>query len=851
MKFVLYSILFTLLIKCVSAQQNDTLYSIPADTLLTVNEDTLSAKDTGSDIDTVVYATASDSLIFFVKDKKMAIYGEGKINYKTTEINSANIIIDFDKYVIDATGAPKDSVSDELIGTPVLSESGEVYEGIKMSYNFRTGQGSLSAADTEIEGAFYHGEKIKKVSRDTYFIKDGIYTTCDEECPHYHIYSPKMKVIQEEQIVAEWIWLHFGEVPVPIPVPFAVIPLQSGRRSGIIAPVFGSDARYGTYIGRFGYFWAINDYMDINATMDYYTRGSYSLKSRFRYAKRYTYTGSIDGTYSDFTTGETTDPDFSEQIDWRVRWYHNHTITPTLKLDVNLEFASQNFLTRNVSSYNDVLRNEIISNATLSKTWEESGNSATINYNRRQVLQTNDIYETLPNIFFRKAQSYPFRGVGSESRREWYELFGYAYTGQFQNRRNKVSGDLDIRAGFQHSVTADMSPKIGHFTVAPRARFDSKWYNEQIEKVVVPAFDGSDSVVTNDIKQIALVNTFDAGISSSTKFYGMFNINSLGINAIRHTVTPSLSYNYRPDFSEPKWGYFEEYTLSDGTVVKYNKFEREVYGGASAGEQQSLNFSLGNNFEMKTLADPTDTTSRENKYQLLNLTLGMGYNFAADSLNFSDLRLTYRTQITDIFDLSGSSSFTPYDYAPNIAKIDEYLIDNGKGLLRLTNLNFSIGTRLSGEKLASDKNDEENLQQQQRSDEFGLLDTEQRNVYQGIYNDVDPDFTIPWQLSLTYNFSLNRVNPESPSQFSNISGGIDFNLTPAWKFSVTGSYDLEKKEFAAPQVKISRDLHCWIMNFTWNPIGTYTGFRFEIRVKAPQLQDLKLTKQDQFFDRGF
>ena len=348
MKIVLYSILFALFIKCAFAQQNDTLYSVPADTIITVDKDTLSTKDSGSDIDTVVYATASDSLIFFVKEKKMAIYGEGKINYKSTEINSANIIIDFDNYVIDATGALKDSVSDELIGTPVLSEAGEVYEGRKMSYNFRTGQGTLSAADTEIEGAFYHGEKIKKVSKDTYFIKDGVYTTCDEECPHYHIYSPKMKIIQEDQIVAEWIWLYFGEVPVPIPIPFAVIPLQSGRRSGIIAPVFGADARYGTYIGRFGYFWAINDYMDINATMDYYTRGSYSLKGRFRYAKRYNYSGSIDGTYSDFTTGETTDPDFSEQIDWRVRWFHNHTFTPTLKLDVNLEFASQDFLTRNV-----------------------------------------------------------------------------------------------------------------------------------------------------------------------------------------------------------------------------------------------------------------------------------------------------------------------------------------------------------------------------------------------------------------------------------------------------------------------------------------------------------------------
>jgi lipopolysaccharide assembly outer membrane protein LptD (OstA) len=844
MKFVLSAIFAITIIINAFPQQNDTLTTTLNDTTLIIVPDTiLTEKPTRkSDVDTIVYANATDSLIFFVKDRKMALYGEGKITYKKTEINAANIFIDFEKYDLEAIGVPEDSSSHELVGTPVLSEAGEVYEGTRMTYNFKTGQGSLSAADTEIEGAFYHGEKIKKVSKDTYFIKDGIYTTCDEDCPHYHFYSPKMKVIQEEQLAAEWIWLNFGDVPVPIPIPFIVIPLQSGRRSGIIPPVFGNDGRYGTYFSRFGYFWAISDYMDINATMDYYTRGSYGLYSRFRYANRYNYSGNIDGTYRDFSQGESTDPDYSEQIEWRLKWYHNQSFTPTLKLDVNLEFASQNFLQTGTVNFNDILRNEIISNATLSKTWEESGNSASINYNRRQVIETNDIYETLPNFLFRKAQSYPFRSSVSDQDKNWYELFGYSYTGQFQNRRNKVAGDLDIRAGIQHNINADLSPKIGYFSFSPRVRYTEKWYNKQVEKFVVESTTGTDSLITNDVKKISFVRTFDVGISTSTKFYGMFNINSLGIDAMRHTVTPSLTYSYRPDFSEPHWGYFGEYTTSDGRVIKYNKYEKEVYGGATSGEQQNLNFSMGNNFELKTLADPTDTTSKANKIQLLNLTLGMGYNFAADSLNFSDLNLTYRTQVSDFFDLSGSSRFTLYDYAPGISRINKFLIDQGKGLLRLTNLNFSVTTRLSGEKFTSA--DEES----QPDDEFGLIDEQSKNVYQGIYNQSEPDFTIPWQLSLTYNFNMNRQIPENKQIFSNLSGSISFSLTKNWKFDITGSYDFDRDEFVAPQVRVSRDLHCWIMNFTWNPIGTYTGFRFEIRVKAPQLQDLKLTKQDQFFD---
>ena len=845
MKIVLSAILFSSLYLGAIAQQNDTLKTDIPDTLFTVSSDSIETPEPKkkSDLDTVVYASGSDSLFFFVKEKKMSIYGEGKINYRKSEIKSANIFLDFTKFEIEAVGVPGDSALDEIIGTPVLSEDGDIYEGKRMRYNFKTGQGSLVAADTELEGAFYHGAKIKKVASDTYFIEDGVYTTCDAEEPHYFFSSPKMKMIQSEELAAEWIWLNFGGVPAPIPLPFIVVPLQSGRRSGLIPPVFGSDARYGTYINRFGYFWAISDYMDINATMDYYTRGSYGLGSRFRYANRYNYNGYAEGSYRDFTQGETTDPGYSKQIDWRIRLFHAQSFTPTLRLDANLEFASKDFLQNGTGDLNDLLRNEIISNATLSKTWDESGNSASINYNRRQVLETNDIFEVLPSALFRLAQSYPFRTSSGEADRTWYELFGYSYTGQFQNQRNKTGGELDERLGLQHSVTSDMSPKIGYFTVSPRVRLDSKWYNEQIEQFVVSSSTGSDSVVTNEIKKLDAVTTFDVGLNASTKFYGMFNINSLGINAVRHTVTPSVSYNYRPDFSQKGWGYYGEYTKSDGRVVNYSKYQREVYGGADAGEQQNINLSVGNNFELKTTVDPTDTTSKENKIQILNVTVGTGYNFAADSLNFADINLSYRTQVGEIFDLSGASRFTPYDYSSTQSKIDRYLVEAGKGLLRLTNLNFSVSTSLSGEKFASTEKDNDSEQ-----DEFGLVDQESKSVYQGIYDTRDPDFTIPWNIALTYNYNLDRTNPGNSKTFSNLSGSFSFSLTPSWKIDLTGSYDIESKEFAAPQIKISKDLHCWFMNFIWNPIGTYTGFRFEIRVKASMLQDLKLTKQDQFFN---
>jgi len=824
------------------SQQQDSLFII-SDSLSTKPDSLQLVKTKGKtyDVDTTVFASSKDSLIFFVKDKKMKIYGDGNINYKQTEIKSANIFIDFNSNYVDAIGIPSDTAKNKLIGAPVLKEGAEVYEGKTMKYNFKTGQGLISFAETEQDGSKYTGEKIKKVDKETYFIEDGQFTTCDDEdCPHYYFTASKMKVIHKQQLIAEWIFLNFGGVPLPVPLPFAVFPIESGRRSGIIIPAFGQSGTYGTYFTKFGYFWAMSDYMDLTFDADYYTRGSFDLRSRYRYVKKYDYTGNVQLGYKFRMNGESSDPGYSESKDWSIRINHNQQITPTLKLDGNLNFTTSSYLAKNEMNLNEAITDNVYSSASLFKSWEESGNSLSINYSRTQELRKNTISEILPSLTFSLAQKYPFRdNVGTQ---EWYESFGYSYTGQFQNNRNKNSEGLKIRGGIQHNLQASLSSKIGYFNISPNVRYNESWYNKQITRQIAINDTGGSFIQTNDVHKLSAVRTFSMGVSASTKFYGMFNINSLGVNAIRHIVTPSISYSYSPDFSTSFWGYYNSYVDTLGNNVEYSKYEREILGKPTNQESQSINFSVGNVFEMKTNADPTDTTSKENKFQLLNLSASMGYNFAGKSYKLSDLNLSYRTQVGSIFSFSGSSTFSPYDYDDK-DRIDRYLISNGKGLLRLTNFSFSTSFSISGDRIKSSETDNRTTVQQ---DEY--LQSAERNTYRGIYNDKDADFSIPWDLSLNYNFNESRRIPTEVRTNSNLSGSINFNLTPKWKFSVSGSYDLKRQEFSAPQVRISRDLHCWVMNFTWNPVGTFRGYTFEIRVKAPQLQDLKITKQDQFYE---
>ncbi|NUM69357.1 MAG: LPS-assembly protein LptD [Ignavibacteriaceae bacterium] len=820
--------------------------------------DTLFEDD--SDIDSVIYASSTDSLIFFTQDKMMHIYGKGKLKYKNTNLTSGTIFVDFETSFLEAFGAESDTAGG-LTDTPVLNEEGTDYRGSKMKYNFKNRKGYITYAETEAENANYSGAKIKKVTKDVFFVENGFYTTCDADHPHYGFFCAQMKVIPDEQVIGKWIFLTFGGVPFPVPIPFAVFPLEKGRRSGIIAPAFGNRTGYGRYLSRFGYFWAPSDYFDLTLTGDFYTRGSFGVNSRFRYNKRYDFNGYVEGSYYNLISGESNDPGRASEQNWRLRWFHNQSLTPTSRFDANLEFLSSNFIRETSTNINELLKNDIYSNITYFETWEESGMSLTANYNRRQELQTGNIFETLPGVTFSKSLFYPFANPDAPEKLHWYEEIGVSYTGQLQNQRNNVNGIFDVRNGIQHQISLTAAPKIGFFNVSPSVSYQEIWYTKSIlreavltgNQVNTPLWaelnknryfetnQAADTVITRDVDGFRAVRTFTLSLAAQTKVFGIFPVNNFGVSALRHTLIPRVSYNYQPDFSEDFWGYYGSYQLSSGETVKYSKFEKEIFGGPSTGEQQSLSFGVSNIFEIKTMKDLTDTTSKEQKIQLLNVNASMNYNFAADSLKFSNLFVDYRTQVSDFLNLAGSTTFGLYDYDQNGRDINKFLISEGKGFLRLKNVSFSASLNLSGERFKSEQK-EDTIQT--TGEEIFFRES---NYYTGLYSPVEPDFTIPWSLSLSYNFNENRFNPNSIQKFSNVRGDFSLSLTKNWKFTLGGSYDIERKEFAAPQIVISRDLHCWVMNFVWNPVGTYTGYRFEIKVKAPQLSDLKLEKSDNFF----
>ena len=796
------------------------------DTLKT--DSTRIQKDTTrvSGIDTVVVYSSTDSIIYSMKTKTMSLFSNGDIKYQKMELQAERIDIDWDTSIMNAFGVTdtSDSTGKRMKGLPVMKDGGETYNGKELGYNFKTKQGRITVADTKMDEGYYHGDRLKKVAPDVLFVADGRYTTCDNPDPDYYFFSPTMKVMVQDKIVAEPIYMYISEVPV-FWFPVAVLPNKGGRRSGILTPSIAENSTYGRLLHNLGYYWAMNDYMGLSVLTDIYTKGSWGLSSNFQYRYQDFLSGGISGEYHKLIQGESSDAGKTKTTSYAVRINHNQEIDPTARLNVNFTFASNNSY-RNTMNLDQALNQEISSNATFSKSWEDNPNSITVNIQRQQNLITGNVNEVLPSFGFSHSNSYPLRSRNKmlSTDLRWYENIGFNYGLNFSNARSKtkkeIGGIIQTIDGYDSVTTVEayrfdrtyslhqhaslnIAPKLGYVTISPSLSYsDARTYIDDN----IPDSSVGLLIRTHD-RVWGRTGTISTGVNMSTKLYGIVQPGILGVSALRHTVTPNLSFTY----------------------------SKQVIGANLPPKQMVMNFNVGNNFEMKT--KPAEEGKEDTKTQLMNIGAGISYNFSADSLRFSDINVNYRTGIANIVDIGGGAAFDLYKLKQNASggytKVNKFLINEQGRLARMKNFSLSLSTRLSGKKKHS-------------GNSTVSTDTTTRKqsmlTNQGFYRtDEEPDFSIPWNIALTWNFYENK-EPGSRSRSSNLRGNLDFNLTENWKFSVSGGYDLVSKKVAVPQIAITRDLHCWLMNFSWVPFGNYRSYRFEIRLKASQLEDIKVTK---------
>ena len=778
--------------------------------------------------------SAEDSLKLSIDKKKVFLYGNAKIEYKETTISASYIEIDWNKNTIYASYT-KDSLGNK-IGKPVFTEKNENFKADEITYNFNTKKCSVKKITTKEGEGYILGKTVKKETDNIFYLHKGDYTTCDAEKPHYSIRANKIKVIPGEKIITGPAYLSFFRIPTPLIFPFGYFPNNKKKSSGIIIPSYGESASMGFFLKGGGYYLTLNDNMDVSLKSDIYTQGSWNLKSFLRYKNRYKHHGNLNLSYGNMKNSYAGFPDYTEKKDFHIKWSHkqDQKANPSLNFSGNVEAGSSTYHRNNSYDANDYLKNTMSSNINLSKTWQDHFFS-NLNLSLRHSQNTSiiNISLTLPEISLNSKRTFPFRSIGNSAKIQWYDNISIKYGA---NTKNTISAHEDslfhhtsiskFRNGMKHNIPISTSIKVlRHFNLTPSLNLTERWYMNQIRK----RWDINNSKLEIDtIRKFTRAHEYNLSTSLNTKIYGLAQFKKSRIAGIRHVISPSISFRYNPDFSDDRYGYYKTVQIDeDGDTQKYSIMDNGIYGSPSNRKNGNINLSLGNILDMKIRSNKDSLESFKKIKLIESLRISTSYDIFSDSLNLSNISLSARTRLIDIFNINFSSTYDPYVANKNKTnRINKFELSNNKRLARLKSFTTSIGLSVNDQSFNPNKDDTKKDDKDHR----------------GFYD-------IPWSLNADY--SLKYDKKHSISDFSDTIQSLTFSgdikITKNWKIGFRSGYDFDEKELTYSSVDIYRDLHCWEMLFNWIPLGYHQSYTLTIRVKAEALRDLKYEKKKDWF----
>ena len=802
----------------------------------------------------IIKYKAQDSIAMEPGSKMAFIRKKGSIDYLDLNLKADDISVDFDKQILYAQGAP-DSAG-KIKGKPIFKQGETEYNANKITYNINTQKGIINGVITQEGDGFLHGDKVKKLNDSVMCLNSGMFTTCNHAEPHFAIKFTKSKLLTNDKIVTGPAYLSISDVPTPLVLPFAFFPFTKGRSSGVIIPSYGWANNRGFYLRGGGYYFAINDYFDLLLAGDIYTNLSWAINPKTNYYKRYKYKGALDLRYEKTKLGLKGTDSYSEFGDFKLAWTHQQDpkANPNSRFSANVNLVSRNYSkwTSNTNDYfNSTTNSSIAYSTTLGNYFNLSANLGE-SYN----INTRVVELKLPSVSLSSSQFYPFRRKNPKGSYKWYENISVSYVMNASNNITTFDSLLlkpdlfkAMKNGISHSVPISSSVKVlKYLNWTNKINYNERWHWTTIRKGLDP--------ITNMPMIIDTINGFksnrDVTFNSSlnTRLYGMFNFKKGFVKAIRHVIKPSVSFNYRPDFGNPAFGFWQSYTDTLGMEHKYSIFEQSLYGGPSYGKTGNIGFTLSNNLEMK-VASEKDTVSGMKKIVLIeDLTVGMSYDMAKDSLNWSSLTITGRTTLFKSLVINYSGYFIPYalDEQGNMTNV--FLWEKEKKLFKRKNSQWNMQLNWTlNPNMFKDENADKTPTNTIPTNE--ILQSPFNNPNQMIGNVVD--FSVPWNLSIAYTLSFisqyyaNLMNYES-DVVQTISLRGDLNLTKNWKIAFTTGYDFEAKKMSYTSIDIYRDLHCWEMRFNWVPFGYYKSWNFTINVKAGMLQDLKYNMRNSYQD---
>lgn len=798
---------------------------------------TVPATTDNNSLKSKVKYSSDDSMRVDIANEKVYLYKNAKIDYEDLHLEANYIVIDWAAREIYAEGIL--DTAGTLQGKPAFSQGEQNFKSTAIRYNFDTKRGKITYVITQQGEGYILGETVKKNEYNDFFIRKGQYTTCNLEHPHFAITSNKLKMVRNKRIVTGPAYLTIEDVPTPLLIPFGYFPSSNKRTSGLLFPAFSESNERGFYFSKLGWYFAINDYVDFTVQTDLYTKGSINVSGISHYRKRYKYSGDFSVSYSRLLTSEKELPDFAIAKDFSIRWLHSmdSKARPNTSFSASVQAGTSSYYRNNISSPVNYLNNDLNSSISYNHSFAQGKYNFSAQARHNQNISTRLVTITLPELSLSKTRAFPFKRELAAGTERWYEKIGYSISANTKNVISVADSNLfksysypdSLENGMQLSIPISASYKVlKYFTLTPSITLNDRLYL----KTILYQYNGEGNITdTTYVDGFKHAYDYSTSASLSTILYGMYSFKKGPVAAIRHVMTPSLSFSYRPDFSESQYGFYRNVQLPAGTK-QYSIFNEGTYGSPAAGKFGSVGFTLNNNLEMKVRTE-SDTGEVLKKVKILeSLSIGSSYNLIADSLNFAPTRINGRTTLFEKVGLTFGSSLDIYDVNSKNIRSNIYVKDTQNKLARVTNANVGIDFSLN--QLSGDKSSKYN------NEELRAFSLNPNDYY---------DFEIPFNLRAGYQLVYNKPDKRPHTVIQTLNLNADVNLTPKWKLTGNTNYDFDAKQFSYANVSIIRDLHCWEMRLNWIPFGYQQSYNFQINVKSSILQDLKLTKKKDFYDR--
>ena len=844
-----------------------------------------------SSLQAPAFTMAKDSVIEDFSNGKRIIYyyGDVSVSYGNMKLTADYMEYDLATQTLYARGT-KDTTG-VITGKPVMEQGGKSYEMEEVRYNFETQKARITNMVTQEQDGILHGQNIKMMPDRSINITRGKYTVCDCEHPHYYLHLTAAKVMTKpsQKTVFGPAYPVIEDVPLPIGLPFGFIPKRPDRATGILFPTFGEEQSRGFFMRDAGLYFVIGNYFDIALTGDIYTLGSWAVDVNSRYKVNYKCNGNFSFSFSNDQTGERGSSDFFQTRNFGIRWSHSQDAKarPGTSFSASVNFSSPSNSKYNSTSVQEALQNQISSSISYSKNWNGKLNlSANILHN--QNSRDSSYSFTLPNITFSVSRFYPFKRKNRVGKERFYEKFSLGYNTSLQNRINFKASEFN-KPGFwdkfQNGMSHNFQIGLPNFTllkyinITPSISYGMNWFFRKTEKDYNPNTGKVEDIKGKAFGAFGATHNYSGSISMNTRLYGLFNFGKhRKLQAIRHVVSPSISASFSPE----KGTYFNgwrtlNYTAIDpktGEPVEksldYNIYAGQLGSVPGKGKTASLNFSLGNNFEAKVrdLADTTGTGSK--KIKLIDqLNLSTGYNFLADSLKMNNVGITMSTSIFGKLGINANMNFDPYATLvnkenPSGRRINRFAIQEGQGLLRMTNANVSLSYSISGE--GKINGNDGSGQAGGGGGVQGAAAHYQRIYYHPITGEYIPggwvyytNPNVPWSINMSYSFSYRKshqfsngkvIDKHDFTQTLNLNGNV--KLTPRLSLNMSTNFDLMALKMSTTQLTATYDLHCFNINVSWIPNGQWESWSFRIQANAAALADLlRFKKSSSFWDNGF